>query len=167
VVVTVTISLRQAFKATLTPKDITPPSNTRNSSADEVVAIMASSGVSNLVALQTPGTPQNRAAIWLAETDGANLAVPTGFGADGLELYKYTMRYVMVVLYYSTGGDTTWESQVGFMTSLGVCSWHAQFNNDVGSYRNGLLCDPETGLITGLSISKWMREDGMSRVYVN
>jgi hypothetical protein len=140
---------------------------TRKSSAEEVIAVMANSDVSDLTVLQTAGTPQNRAAIWLAETDGANLAVPTDFGADGLELYKYTTRYVMVVLYYSTGGDTTWESQVGFMTSLDVCSWYAQFNNDVGTYRKGLLCDPETGLITGLGISKWMREDGMSRVYVN
>jgi hypothetical protein len=141
--------------------------NTRKSSADEVIAIMANLGVSSLVALKTLGTPQNRAAFWLAETDGANLVIPTDFDTGGVELYKYTTRYAMAVLYYSTGGDTTWKDQVGFMSSLDVCEWYAIFLNGSNSYRKGVLCEPETGFITGLGISKWMGEHGMSRVYVN
>jgi hypothetical protein len=132
--------------------------NTRKSSTDEVVAIMANLGVSTLVALQTAGTPQNRAAIWLAETDGANLAVPTDFDTGGVELYKYTTRYVMVVLYYSTGGDTTWQYQVGFMSSLDVCDWYGIFLNGSNAFLKGVNCDLQTGLITGLGISKWMRK---------
>jgi hypothetical protein len=133
-------------------------SKARKSTADQVAALMASSGVSDVVALQTAGTPQNRAAFWLAGTDGANLAVPTDFGADGLALYKYTTRYVMVVLYYSTLGETAWDSQVGFMTSLDVCMWYSTFLSGNQPYRKGVVCDRETGLIIGLGISKWMRK---------
>jgi hypothetical protein len=141
--------------------------DTRESSIDEVIAIMANLGVSTLVALQTSGSPQNRAAIWLAETDGANLAVPTDFDTGLVELYKYITRYVMVVFYYSTLGETAWDSQVGFMTSFDVCRWYEKFLSGNQPYRKGVACDQETGLIIGLGISKWMRKDGMSRVYVN
>jgi hypothetical protein len=123
----------------------------RQSTAEEIIAYMANSGVSDLNALTTEGSPQNRAAIWMSEEDKVNLPVPTD---DGVEAYKYTTRYVMVVLYYSTGGDTTWVNQLGFMISDDVCDWFGIFAQGLIPYRKGIVCDSDTKLIVGLGISK-------------
>jgi hypothetical protein len=122
----------------------------RNSTVDEIIRYMALSGVSDLIAMTTVGSPQSRAAAWMAEEDEANLPVPT---ADGEVAYKYTMRYAMVVLYYSTGGDRTWANQLSFMTGADVCDWYGVFNT-LNPYRKGAICDQGTGLIVGVGISK-------------
>jgi hypothetical protein len=122
----------------------------RKSTVDEIITYMANSGVSDLTALTTVGSPQSRAAAWMAEDDDANLPVPT---ADGEVAYKYTTRYAMVVLYYSTGGDRTWASQLNFLTSADVCNWYGLFNT-LNPYRKGVVCDGDTGLIVGLGVSK-------------
>jgi hypothetical protein len=123
----------------------------RQSTAEEIITYMANSGVSDLTALTSDGSPQSRAATWMAETDEANLPIPTG---DGIESYKYTTRYAMVVLYYATGGDTTWTNQLSFMSSTDVCNWYGIFQSAASAYRKGVVCDTDTGLITGLGISK-------------
>jgi hypothetical protein len=122
----------------------------RKSTADEIISYMANSGVSDLDALTTVGSPQSRAAAWMAEDDEANLPAPS---ADGEAAYKFTTRYAMAVLYYSTGGDRTWAYQLNFMTGANVCDWASTFN-PVQPYRKGVVCDSSTGLIVGLGISK-------------
>lgn len=122
----------------------------RKSTVDEIISYMANSGVSDLNALTTAGSPQSRAVAWMAEDDEANLPAPS---ADGEVAYKYTTRYVMAVLYYSTGGDRTWKYQLGFMTGADVCDWAFTFN-PLQPYRKGVICDSSTGLIDGIGISK-------------
>jgi hypothetical protein len=112
---------------------------------------MANSGVSDLTDLTTFGSPQSRAAIWMATEDEMNLPVPTG---DGVAAYKYLTRYVMTVLYYSTGGDTTWANQLDFLSSDDVCGWYGIFQPNTNPFRKGIVCDSVTGLIVGIGISK-------------
>jgi hypothetical protein len=50
------------------------------------------------------GTPQNRAAHWMSEQDGAKYAVPELASAT-LVGYKYISRYVLAVFYLSMGGQ--------------------------------------------------------------
>jgi hypothetical protein len=126
------------------------PNAPRMSTADEIISYMANSGVSDLTALTTDGSPQNRAVVWMAEDDDANLPAPS---ADGEAAYKFTTRYTMAVLYYSTGGDKTWAFQLGFMTGTDVCNWASTFNPSQ-PYRKGVVCDRNTGLIVGIGISK-------------
>jgi hypothetical protein len=126
------------------------PNAPRKSTADEIISYMANSGVSDLTALTTVGSPQSRAVAWMAEDDAANLPAPT---ADGEAAYKYTTRYAMAVLYYSTGGDRSWSYQLGFLTGTDVCNWSSTFN-PLQPYRKGVVCDSNTGLIVGLGISK-------------
>jgi hypothetical protein len=122
----------------------------RKSTVDEIITYMANSGVSDLTAMTTVFSPQSRAASWMAFDDEANLPVPT---ADGEAAYKYTTRYAMVVLYYSTGGDQTWSNQLSFMTGANVCDWYGVFNT-LNPYRKGVVCDQGTGLIVAVGISK-------------
>jgi hypothetical protein len=124
----------------------------RQSTTEEIIAYMANSGISDLNDLTTFGSPQARAAIWMATVDSVNLPIPTG---DGEVAYKYLTRYVMTVLYYSTGGDTTWTNQLDFLSSDDVCGWYGIFASTSQSpYRKGIVCDSVTGSIVGIGISK-------------
>jgi hypothetical protein len=123
----------------------------RQSTTEEIIAYMANSGVSDLTALTIPGSPQSRAAFWMATEDRVNLPVPTD---DGVAAYKYLTRYVMTVLYYSTGGDTTWKNQLDFLSSDDVCGWYGIFQPNTNPFRKGIVCDSVTGLIVGIGISK-------------
>jgi hypothetical protein len=131
----------------------TTNTSVRRANVEEVVAYMTNFGVSDATAVATFGTPQSRAATWLAEQDGANLAVPT-VGIGSLSGYKYMTRYVMAVLFYSTDG-INWENPLEFMTLNNVCDWNAQFTTDGQNYfRKGVLCEPQANLISGLLFGK-------------
>jgi hypothetical protein len=123
----------------------------RKSNVDQVIAYMVDTSVSDLTDLLTIGSSQNRAAIWMAEQDAADIAVPTG-NTTAVESYNYMVRYVMAVFYYSTGGDN-WNVQYFSMTFAPVCDW----NNVIAGpnpYRQGIICDQETDLVFGLDFGK-------------
>jgi hypothetical protein len=124
----------------------------RKSNVDQVIAYMVNTSVSDLTALATIGSPQNRAATWMAEQDAANTAVPAG-NATALEGYNYVVRYVMAVFYYSTGGDD-WNVQYFFMTIAPVCDWNNARIDGPNAYRRGIICDKETDLVFGLDYGK-------------
>jgi hypothetical protein len=124
----------------------------RESSIDQVIAYMADSGVSDLTALTTNGTAQNRAAAWMAEQDEADMAVPE-LAITTQEGYKYMVRYVMAVFYYSTGG-ADWSFQHYFMTMPTVCEWNNGEMNGAVSYPMGVLCDKESDALFGLAFGK-------------
>jgi hypothetical protein len=129
------------------------PNSARKSNVDQVVAYMVNASVSDLTALTTIGSPQNRAALWLAEQDAANTAVPAG-NATALESYNYMARYVMAVFYYSTGGEN-WDVQYFFMTIAPICDWNnARIDGPNAFYRRGIICDEETDLVFGLDYGK-------------
>jgi hypothetical protein len=121
---------------------------TNDHSLEEVISFVSQSGVSDQKALVLSGTPQNRAATWIAEQDEADWAVPTD-AFTSLDHYKYLTRYIMAVLYFSTGGSS-WETPLGFMTSEDVCDWNTQMTNGYTDYRKGVVCDDTMGLVYAL-----------------
>jgi hypothetical protein len=123
----------------------------RKSNIDQVIAYMVNTSVSDLTDLLTIGSPQNRAAIWMAEQDAADTAVPNG-NTTALEGYNYMVRYVMAVFYYSTGGDN-WHAQYFSMTFAPVCDWNNVIDGP-NPYRQGIICDEETDLVFGLDFGK-------------
>jgi hypothetical protein len=123
----------------------------RKSDIEQVIAYMVNTSVSDLTDLLTIGSAQNRAAIWLAEQDAADIAVPTG-NTTALESYNYMVRYVMAVFYYSTGGDN-WHVQYFSMTFAPVCDWNNVIDGP-NPYRQGIICDQETELVFGLDFGK-------------
>jgi hypothetical protein len=141
--------------ATGTETTNTNPNNPtgRKSTFEGVFAYMINAGVSDSTILASFGTPQFRAGTWLAEQDGANMAVPTT-GIKSLSGYKYMTRYVMAVLFFSTDG-INWDSPLDFMTEKNVCDWNASFTNDGKNYfRKGIVCEPQANLISGLLLGK-------------
>jgi hypothetical protein len=128
------------------------PNTVRKSNVGQVIAYMDNASVSDLTALTTIGSPQNRAALWLAEQDAANTAVPAS-NATALEGYNYMVRYVMAVFYYSTGGDN-WDVQYFFMTIAPVCDWNNARIDGPNAYRRGIICDEKTDLVFGLDYGK-------------
>jgi hypothetical protein len=45
-------------------------------------------------------------------------------------------------------------NQLSFMTGSDVCNWYGIFQIAVSTYRKGVVCDSDTGLVVGLGISK-------------
>jgi hypothetical protein len=74
-------------------------------------------------ALSSPGTQQYQALTWLVYDDPANLDFELVSLDDLLE------RFVMALLYFSTGGED-WADSSEFVSAMPVCSW------------NGVSCDP-------------------------
>jgi hypothetical protein len=124
----------------------------RKSNVDQVITYMVNASVSDLTDLLTIGSPQNRAAIWMAEQDAADTAVPTS-NTTALEGYNYMVRYVMAVFYYSTGGDN-WNVQYFSMTFAPVCDWNNVIDDGPNAYRQGIICDEKTDLVFGLDFGK-------------
>lgn len=61
-------------------------------------------------------SPQNNALDWMANID---------LGSDIFTMPVKTLveRYVIAVLYYSTGGYRTWDEPLSFLSSSHVCDW--------------------------------------------
>lgn len=96
----------------------------RQSSVDAVTAYMVAQKVSDPSTFQDTQSAQYKAAQWLAETDGANLPVPTTSIAADSKAYRYMFRYVMALNYYALGGPA-WTRQMNFLSDLDVCLWQS------------------------------------------
>lgn len=132
---------------------VTTNPTARRSTFEAVHYYMINMGVSESTAFASFGTPQFRAATWLADQDGANFAVPT-VGITSLTGYQYMTRYVLAVLFFSTDG-INWDEPLEFMTEKSVCDWKASFTNDGQNYfRKGVVCEPHANLIAGLLLGK-------------
>jgi hypothetical protein len=132
---------------------VTTNPTTRRSTFEAVHSYLIKAGVSESIAFASFGTPQFRAATWLADQDGANMAVPTT-GITSLSGYKYMTRYVMAVFFFATDG-INWDDPLDFMTEKSVCEWKASFTNDGENYfRKGIVCEPQANLIAGLLLGK-------------
>ena len=70
--------------------------------------------LSSVESLQDPKSPQSKAVDWLVEDEQTN-----EMGWSGYELVQ---RYVLAVLYLSTGGDN-WSSGTTWFLSPSVCGW--------------------------------------------
>jgi hypothetical protein len=83
----------------------------------ELVQLLSSVSFDGGTALQTPSTPQNHAAIWLA--NNTNL--------DTYSDAKKIQRYVLATLFFSTHGDG-WDNNTGWLTDEDECSWYNKAN---------------------------------------
>jgi hypothetical protein len=97
----------------------------RLANIESVIRYMIEQGVSREHAFSSTETPQYRAAMWLAEVDGANLSVP-GTNVRSFEGYRYVARYVMVVNFYALDGEN-WPAPDIFMNDEDICFWHTNY----------------------------------------
>ena len=133
---------------------------------EEVVTYL-SNGVSDESVLRRSGSPQNKAARWLATEDGAAISLPKqGFErrrelhqhTDNSDAYMYVFRYVMAVSYFALNGPN-WTFDHNFMNDGPVCSWNdfsiGISGEDVVSELGGVLCDEETHLPIALDLGTY------------
>lgn len=79
--------------------------------------------------LSTQGSPQFRAAEWMADIDPQLLPLQRGG--------RFLQRYALIVFYYATQGAITWTHQLGFLTNTHECDW----NYKVNDVTMGAICD--------------------------
>jgi hypothetical protein len=92
---------------------------------NEVINFLVQHGISKWDDFQNPATPQYKAAKWIADRDGLRVKVSTK--------HAFLDRYVLAVLFYALGGDTTWPDDLNFMADDHVCTWVKEQENPLGN----------------------------------
>ena len=87
---------------------------------------------------------------WMTYVDSADLDFATE------STFILVERYVVMVLYYSLGGDF-WDRQFGFGGSSSVCDW----NRVVSGLEQGILCNEEDE-VTEVVFCKYMPNFSLS-----
>eukprot|EP00538_Stauroneis_constricta_P000588 CAMPEP_0119573674 /NCGR_PEP_ID=MMETSP1352-20130426/45242_1 /TAXON_ID=265584 /ORGANISM="Stauroneis constricta, Strain CCMP1120" /LENGTH=553 /DNA_ID=CAMNT_0007623365 /DNA_START=275 /DNA_END=1936 /DNA_ORIENTATION=- len=88
--------------------------------------------------VETDGTPQRKALIWLAKDDPAKLPLKT----TSLDMIE--QRYILATLYFATDGPN-WALQYNFMSASDVCDWH--------STTEGIFCNNSEGYVTNVELN--------------
>jgi Leucine-rich repeat (LRR) protein len=96
-------------------------------------------GVSKTNDLVDPDSPQHLAAQWMAHKDGMKLQVPKVL-STGRDHLMFVERYVLVVLYYATGGPH-WTHQLNWLGDNHICTWYQAFvlDNDEDNLDGGYI----------------------------
>lgn len=129
----------------------------RRATYEDVIDYLQASGVSTLNALNKTGTAQNAAAVWLAEEDGRNLAVPT-VDVDSHDGYHYVSRYVLAMLWHELDGEN-WAFQTGWLSASDHCFWNDRLpirlpSGAIGIVPAGSYCDTDTSQLVSLYLGK-------------
>jgi hypothetical protein len=116
-------------------------------SLEAVIAYLTQENVSNPSLFQNKSSPQYMAARFMADTDGANLPIPT-IDSRTLDVgYYFVFRYVMIVFWYAMRGDD-WTIHL-FLSPYDICYWSAPF------LQIGIGCDMQDGMVIPLQL--WLR----------
>lgn len=91
---------------------------------DDVIQFLVDNGISKLEALEISGSPQNKAAKWIADIDRRQVSISTGG--------EFLDRYVMALLFYAFFGDVTWPNDLNFLSKEHVCEWYESKRNPSG-----------------------------------
>jgi len=114
-------------------------SSLRAADFETVAEFLTKEGISDAGLLLNKGTPQNRAALWLAEDDPRNLAVPD-VSKRNTEGYRYVARYIMALNYFALDGEN-WFSKLNFLSGDDICDWNVNVNREDW----GVVCSSEEG----------------------
>lgn len=117
---------------------------------ESVMNFLVNQGVSDRSDLETPGTPQQLAATFIAKSDADAYPVPTLLSSrDGI---PFVQRYVLAVFFHALGGND-WEDQLGFLGHQNVCKWNARGTSRSSGTVFGAICDAH-GQVVGLHFCK-------------
>ena len=132
--IVVSVILGRRNDGTLPPSSVpsTAPSMSPTFTLDGLVILLSAISTDNGAALETPGTAQNRALMWLTNQPFA------GEYSDS----RLVQRYAIATLYFSMGGDR-WIKSDNWLTGENECDW---FLSD------GPACD-EDGRIVQIDLS--------------
>lgn len=106
---------------------------------EEVVAYIVARGISTESDVLTPETPQNKAALWLARDDPANIPLPPALDITSYDGYRYMTRYIIAVHYFAFNADN-WEIDLNWLTESDICDWNRQVYINGRPGKIGLFC---------------------------
>ena len=136
------------MEPTLIPTTSSPTVNRKQ----QIIDYMIQQNVSLSTELELVDSPQSLAVEFLANLDAMQFSIPTTTSDKGTSYgYKFITRYVMALFYYAMNG-TTWYYDLNFLTQQDICDWFFVFAEPVGQV--GIICNPTTEQIVGLSFSK-------------
>ena len=69
-----------------------------------------------------PRSPQYKAIRWMMMEDPAKRPLPEDLLGD--DAVRFVQRYALATFYFSTGGPTTWENQLNFLSADHECAWY-------------------------------------------
>lgn len=95
--------------------------------------------VSSASRLLDEDTPQYRALTWMVNEDDPRILDPITSLGKGNDIAYYEQvidRYVMALLYFSTGGPN-WRLDYNFLSATSICEWN---DGGAGSATEGVTC---------------------------
>jgi hypothetical protein len=131
IILVVTISVPLSLRA--------PPKDRFSIIRSAVLSISSSKDLKN------SSSPQARALRWLVYDDALNVSET--------DTRWLRQRYTMAVLYYSTGGDTSWITSLHFLEPIHECMW--MVNIDIGyNLPHGLSCS-SSNVLSNILIGRY------------
>eukprot|EP00980_Cylindrotheca_fusiformis_P018103 scaffold5817_cov101-Cylindrotheca_fusiformis.AAC.8 len=97
----------------------------KQSRIEEVMDFLSVNKISEMSDLQTPGSPQNMAAIWVADDDHPQATISMA--------HSFLDRYVLAVVFFALGGTTSLADSLNFLQSEHVCNWEKPFKDTKGN----------------------------------
>ena len=94
------------------PQESTPTNVDRYG---DLLQVLSERGISTMEDLSVQGSPQQRAAAWIADKDVQALPLDQ---TDTL-----VQRYVLAVFFYAMGGET-WTNSLNFLNKEDSCKWY-------------------------------------------
>lgn len=114
---------------------VTLAPGTHESRFDNVKAYLST--FSDEKVLSRAGSPQHKAAQWIADQDVLHLPINDE---------TFLERYALATLFYATDGPN-WEINLGFLTEKPVCEWHhVAFAADDSPRYIGASCQESTSI---------------------
>jgi hypothetical protein len=121
----------------------------------QAIDMLTNKGISDRAAISLEGTPQYLAALWMADRDPLQYAIPNTEVELG-DSYYFVQRYVLVLLFHATGGNATWNNNLDFLSQHHECSWyHSKKFTDGEVYAMGASCRGEDLQVSDLLIRKY------------
>ena len=119
---------------------------------EQVVQFVLDHRLSNQPSILDAGSPQRRAAQFLADGD---LYVTDDLLKKDADYHKLAERYVLAVMWYSMNGDH-WTHQLDFLSGNDHCHWHKKFQTNSGNtVIQGVECN-SLGRVTKINLRKFM-----------
>jgi len=146
------IVLSVTLGVTLSNRDEEEKDKESRAAAERIQNYVLDLGISQPESFTSSLSPQSLAVQWLVYEDELNLqAPPAGTDPDeNNDAYELVVRYVMVVLYHSTGGPG-WRYQFDFLSEKETCAWNGVLISSTGGLLDfGLVCTRQSNRAWGL-----------------
>jgi Leucine-rich repeat (LRR) protein len=117
--------------------------NTKMSdNSSPVMSFLIREGISSEADVTRAGSPQNRAALWIATLDAAKLEIPSSSSDDADSFFQFIQRYALATFYYALGGES-WDFSMNFLSWNDTCDWFQELATDNGGQvdKFGALCN--------------------------